>query len=414
MRSLPFVLLFATVAVSFTACTGPRYASSSEYDDVYFTKADIAAPVAVNNYQEDSYDQEPRTFQREPVDSYRDYYYGDDDFTFSRRVRRFNQSNRDSWRYFDPYYSNDLYYVINSPSWNSWNSNGWYNWNSPRFGSYYNAYNDPFAFRNNPYRSWGALNRYSSFSYDPFVGAYYGYSPFGASNFYSPFNSPFGYSSFGSGFGYGGFGSAAYYCPPIGVSPAGSFWNRGLNANRNVGQSYVTTRRNTESTTGNRTSSRTRINNTRPAATPSSNRVASSSSRNSNYLQPRTRTASSARPATTRPGRTAATNRTNAGTSRRATTNTGRSARTYTRSNRTVTNGSSNRSRYNTNSGSSRNYSAPRTNNSNRTFSSPSRRSNTFSSPSMNRSNSSGSFNRSSTGSSSRSSGRSSSGVRRR
>ena len=85
MRSIPFVLLFATVALSFTACTGPRYAASSEYDDVYFTKADIAAPVAVNNNDTDNYDydRQPQRFQREPVDSYRDHYYADDDFTFS-------------------------------------------------------------------------------------------------------------------------------------------------------------------------------------------------------------------------------------------------------------------------------------------------------------------------------------------
>ncbi|MDP5172496.1 MAG: hypothetical protein NWR72_19795, partial [Bacteroidia bacterium] len=51
-----------------------------------------------------------------------------DDFYFSRRIRRFHRRNRArvTWGYFDPFYTNDIYYVINTPYWNRWN-----NWYSP-------------------------------------------------------------------------------------------------------------------------------------------------------------------------------------------------------------------------------------------------------------------------------------------
>ena len=57
---------------------------------------------------------------------YWDEYY--DDFYYSRRLRRFHGNRTGyasgSWGYFDPRFTNDIYYVINTPYWGRWND--WY------------------------------------------------------------------------------------------------------------------------------------------------------------------------------------------------------------------------------------------------------------------------------------------------
>lgn len=43
-----------------------------------------------------------------------DYFFDyEDDFYYSRRIRRFHstRSSRVSWSYYDPYFTNDVYYV---------------------------------------------------------------------------------------------------------------------------------------------------------------------------------------------------------------------------------------------------------------------------------------------------------------
>ncbi|MEM7655277.1 MAG: hypothetical protein AAF399_04045 [Bacteroidota bacterium] len=410
MKSVTYVLLLIVGAAALSSCTGPRYAASAEYDDAYFTQADIAAPVAVETSTSDRYEdrmdqqQSPRTY-RQPVDSYQDAYYEDDDFTFSRRIRRFNNVGAASWRYYDPFFANDLYYVMGTPAWNRWNNNGWYNWNAPRFGAT-PGWNDPFFNPYaNPYNGWGAFgpgfNR-NPFAFDPWVNSYYGYGA--GAGFGSPFFNP----GFGGGLGYGaGFGGA-YYCPPVGFVNSTSNWRRVNNAQ----QSYVTRRRTTTQTTRptTGTTSRQNIDRTRPAT--NNTRQA----RSSNYLEPRRR------PATTT-GRTAAPTRTNTrrNTARNNGTNTyTRPGRSNTSTNRNATtNTNRNNSRYN-NSGrtnSNRNTrTTTRPSNSNRNTGSFNRSNSSRNNSSFNRSNSgrnNSSFNRSSSSRSSSSSSRSS-GVRRR
>ena len=53
------------------------------------------------------------------------YYY--DDFIYSRRLRRFHPTAARSvvYSYYDPFFVNDVYYVVGTPYWNRWNN--WYN-----------------------------------------------------------------------------------------------------------------------------------------------------------------------------------------------------------------------------------------------------------------------------------------------
>jgi len=189
-----------------SACTSQRYGQSSEYDDVYYTRADQPEPEVVNTrtQRNDPYASEQNISerrQREPVDSYYDTYYSNDDFFYSRRLRRFDSRQTNSWRYYDPYFSNDLYFVMGSNRWNRWYRDyGWYSWNSPRFGSPYSPYGGGI---DNWY--WSGYNNRSTWGnpyYNPWVDSYYGYNA--GWGFYDPWGSPFG----GGGF------NSALYCPP--------------------------------------------------------------------------------------------------------------------------------------------------------------------------------------------------------
>jgi hypothetical protein len=53
---------------------------------------------------------------------YEDY---DDDFHYTRRLRRFHTQQARYWGYYDPYFTNDVYFVIGTPYWYAWNN--WYN-----------------------------------------------------------------------------------------------------------------------------------------------------------------------------------------------------------------------------------------------------------------------------------------------
>lgn len=330
MKSIKLLVL-AVVAASLAACTGQQYTASAEYDDVYYTKADQAAPVAYEDNVDDRAYSERRTVTREPVDSYRDHYYEDDDFTFSRRLRRFSTtSSASNWRYYDPFYSNDLYFVMGTPAWNTWNNNGWYNWNRPRFGAVYNPWNDPF---NNNFNAWNRYNQWNSWNTwnspysNPWVSNYYGYGAGSGIGFGNPY-SPFGNAYYA--------GSAAYYCPPVGFVPGNSGW--GFNSRNNSTAAATVSRPRTPRTSpAARTPSTARnstINNTRPTTTPVRTRV-------SNPNAPRTASTdyTRPRPASARPARVGGTsvspNRT--GRTTRPTTTTTRPAqpRVYTRPGRT-------------------------------------------------------------------------------
>ena len=215
------ILWGALMGISLLAmsCTSTRYYTSSEYDDVYYTPDDqtnVDRPVVATNENQVN-DNSSRQYDSAPVysapdrsgGSYNDSYYEDDDFTFSRRIRRFNNTGT-GFRYFDPYYSNDLYYVIGTPSWSRWNQRGWHNWNYPRFGVswgynpgwnnvVYSGFYNPYS-----YNPWNNVNYYN-----PWVDSYYGYSPWYGSTGFGGFNNGWGrYGGYGGGFG----GNA--YCPP--------------------------------------------------------------------------------------------------------------------------------------------------------------------------------------------------------
>lgn len=217
-----------------SACTSTRYYTSSEYDDVYYNTSDDSGmdnPVVNNGNTEagngNTYSGTPTYTAPDNRNnrSYNDYYYADDDFHFSRRIRRFNNIGT-GFRYYDPFFTNDLYYVIGTPAWGRWNSRGWYSWNNPRFGVSwgYNPGWDPFFYQGfyNPYvyNPWNTVNYYN-----PWVVSYYGYAPtYGFSGF-GGWGNP-GWSTFG-GWG-GGFGGYAY-CPP-------SYYRNGtFNNSRNAG-----------------------------------------------------------------------------------------------------------------------------------------------------------------------------------
>lgn len=218
MRS-NIVVFLTTAALFASACTQVRYASDTEYDDVYFTRADKAQTSKVvyedegaETYVSDREDRNSRyRTSGSNINSYRDEVYDEDDFYFSRRLRRFG-TNNSSWRYYDPFFSNDLYYVMGTPAWNRWNNMGWYSWMRPRFGASMNwrFFNDPFytGFHN----VWGA-NYFDYYNYyNPWVNTYYGVDPFFGYNAGFGFNRGFG---FGNPF-WGGnqFFGGGYFCPP--------------------------------------------------------------------------------------------------------------------------------------------------------------------------------------------------------
>ncbi|MEZ4824676.1 MAG: hypothetical protein R3C61_00065 [Bacteroidia bacterium] len=294
------VLLLTFVAAAVSSCTGSKYASSSEYDDVYFTSADkveVAVDDQDNGYSNEQQsnvysnpDQDNYVYNadryRRPVDNYNDAYYQDDDFYYSRRVRRFSQSSN-AWRYYDPYYTNDLYYVMGSPAWNQWNNYGWYDWNRPRFGASF-SWGSPgfYSYSYNPYSSfYGGYGYYDYFN--PWVSSYYGYNPgFG----YNPYG---GFNSFGYGYG-GGFYSP-YYCPPTGFVPASNWRRYSTNT-----QTYTTRVRNSTQSSTSQTNYTPRTGDQTGRIAPSTTNAGNNSPRNAantrttasgnDYLTPRYRT----------------------------------------------------------------------------------------------------------------------------
>lgn len=300
------IIILSALAMAFYSCSSPRYASTTEYDDVYYSSDDVTEPLARstanNDYREnrgDNYYRNPEAY-RENVNNYNEIY-DDDDFYFSRRVRRFNQTNRNSWRYYDPYYSNDLYFVLGTNSWNSWNNNGWYSWNRPRFGAYTGwgnppLWNDPFF---NGFGTSGAWGWNAPSYYNPWVNAYYGYNPAYSNGFRNGFYSGYGYANYG----------AAYYCPPTGFQGWRSF-NRATQNNRVT--TATTRRRGTTQSNRSRTSygnNRPTLNNTRPESKDLQARTANTS-RSSNYLRPRTKAELETRTSAPLPNRTRMNNST--------------------------------------------------------------------------------------------------------
>lgn len=427
-------LLIIGLVILASACTNTRYASNGEYDDVYFTSADKAQETAsmdsegpeVYKADEDDRSYASRTSRNSSdyrVNSYRDEVYDEDDFHYSRRLRRFSSASSSAWRYYDPFYSNDLYYVMGTNSWNRWNNYGWYSWNRPRFGSSlsWSYYNDPFY--RGIYDTWG--NNYGNYYnyYNPWVNTYYGFNSFYGYNPYG-FGSSFNNFGFGGGYGYG-FGNA--YCPPYayttgstGVASRGRGWDRYYVGRRASSTSSVATNTGygrSSRTTPTKSDNRVRPQTTARPAGYSSTRI-NNTSNSGMYLAPKARTQTVSNRTTnvtnrTNNGNSATVNRPNARTSPRVYTrpngnvrnNTVRQGRTTGRTNNNYSRPSNSTRTYTRPSNSTRTYSRP--SNSNRTYSRPSNTysrpsnsSRTYSRPSSTRPSSNGSsFSRPSSGS---------------
>lgn len=323
-------ILLAMVAVLFAACSTPRMATSTEYDDIYYNSSDETASVTYEdqdrqNTNEDSYYRENTA---NGYQSYSDADYDEDDFHYSRRLRRFGSNSSNSWRYYDPYYSNDIYYVMGTPAWSRWNNNGWYNWNRPRFGASI-SYGSPFfnSGFGSPYGSFNSFNYYN-----PWVNTYYGYNAgFG----YSPFGfaPSYGYNNFGYGGYYGGFGAgSAYYCPP------GVYGNGGYASSLPAYQRYTTRHRNSTRTSSSQSTyapSTTRVREQRMTSpgtvgAPTNTVTNSGTTRSNRYLSPRPQSELVQ-------ARNNSTNYTRPSTTRPTTRDTRATTPTYNRPNRTTT-----------------------------------------------------------------------------
>ena len=265
--------------VVFASCTSTQQVATSEYDDVYYTSSDYTERT-VPDRQSSFADRNGRD-ARYYEDGYR--AYDEDDFYYSRRLRRFDRANNNAWRYYDPFFTNDLYFVMGTPYWNRWNNMGWYNWNRPRFGAGFSmafgdplwgpraAFVDPFAFNSfNYYNPW--VNSY--YGFDPYFG--YGFNNFGFNNrFINP------YRGFG---GFGGFGSSYLYCPPTAYVSSAAF--RRVNVARRASLSGVRSQTGFQRTTPSTTSRTVNPNGT---TSRRANNVPRTTSRN-NYLTPKTQT----------------------------------------------------------------------------------------------------------------------------
>lgn len=306
-RTLALSLL-AAAAVFATGCGTSRIAAGSEYDDVYVTQSDIRAEqealaqeqalarqqrtLPENDYSQ-GYDDNNGFNSPAPVAPYRpesfsEEFYDEDDFYYSRRLRRFDSPARNSWRYYDPFFANDLYFIMGTPSWSNWYGNGWYNWNYPRFGSNWMyaggfqpgfgmgmGFGDPFM---NP---WGWNTGFYNGFYNPWAGAYYGCAPWGFS--------PMGFNAWGynpySPWGGGYYGSGAFFSP---YAAGGMNYAEPRLVSRTPRQSAMSSVSQTSLSDGN---AGTRpgvapVTGTRPAAVPAT--TARSSSFNNQYLRPRT------------------------------------------------------------------------------------------------------------------------------
>lgn len=165
-------------------------ASLMAQDDLYFD------PSTDENFQSYESDEYGESDGDEYVDDAFDDndYYNDDEFFYSRRIRRFNRPYS-SLGYYDPWFTNNSYidpfYYSNGPGFymgfgNSFASNpmygvynpygfGGYNpyafnnqYLDPCFNPYYNSYYSPYGYYGNPYYNGNnGYNPYNDYSYTP-------------------------------------------------------------------------------------------------------------------------------------------------------------------------------------------------------------------------------------------------------
>ncbi len=103
-------------------------------------------------------------------------YSEDDEFYYSRRIRRFNRSFGSSFGYYDPCYANNSFYS-----------------NNPFYDPFYNSGSSVWV-------NFGTSYVFSPFSVSPW-GNYYGYNPYS-----NPWGNPiYGYNPYYTPYGYGGY-----------------------------------------------------------------------------------------------------------------------------------------------------------------------------------------------------------------
>jgi hypothetical protein len=264
MNTRIYTSLLLAGMVWLSGCSTSRYTTSStvEVDDVYFNSEDArqeqkattvtesraaesrnnartspddeaTRPADAGRYEDDRNgkygEDEERAFADENQDP-----YTDDDYFYSRRVRRFTSN---SWSYYDPYYAYDPYFALNTPTWNVYRNDPW--WYDPYF------YNGPsFTWGS----SWGGFPGYAYSPFqnswnDPWFRPTYGWGNSWGNGWGSGFGGGWG-NGFGGGWGNGfgnnyyggwngGFAGGGYYngfnpyCPPgIGFGGGGG-WNNG-------------------------------------------------------------------------------------------------------------------------------------------------------------------------------------------
>ncbi len=224
--------ILTAVAVAFmalTGCTGTRVATAGgEVDDVYYNREDrradqaasarsralaeaaIADEPEASDEQDDprsasgSYDQGLAAKNGETEGAYDRDPYADDDYYYSRQVRRFNSN---SWNYYDPFYSYDPYYAIGTPTWSYYNNSPW--WYDPYF------YNGP---------SYAWTSGWGQPGYSFYPSQYFFNQPWygnGWSIGYGSYSN-WGYGGYGYGGGFGGYGN--YYGGGFGGSNFGNGW----------------------------------------------------------------------------------------------------------------------------------------------------------------------------------------------
>lgn len=269
--------ILTAIAVAFmalTGCTGVRVATAGdEVDDVYYNREDRRADQAVadrsrsqaeaaipeaTSQDEDmdngrtpsgSYDQGLAAKNGETESAYDRDPYADDDYYYSRQVRRFNSN---SWNYYDPYYSYDPYYAIGTPTWSYYNNSPWWydpyyyngpsyawtsNWGAPGYAFYPQQY-----YFNQPWYGNGWSVGFGSYSNWGYGGYGYGGGYGGYSNYY--------------GGNYGGFGGNAYangWCGAPGYYGGGTNFGNGSStaSNTSIGPRTNTSSLNTSGRPGN-------------------------------------------------------------------------------------------------------------------------------------------------------------------
>lgn len=205
MRYLKQISLIPLVALMVGGCAGPSaIQSSTETDDLYYASTDktvYASKQSSNTNSPEAAAEENESAANSGANqdevanpeyasgagnnnrsnnTYSDYDYYSDDYTYATRIRRFNSPYR-GLSYYD--------FAYTDPYW---------------YGSGFNAYNpfyDPFSYRPGFYSGLSLGLSFGNPFYSPFYGGGYGglYNPYGYGSFYNGYRNGF-YNGFYNGY----------------------------------------------------------------------------------------------------------------------------------------------------------------------------------------------------------------------